>query len=275
MNLLTTLVRVRTAFVPAMTRMQPDLANQGINKIWKGFIVTSDNKMEQAYVKKIKDINELYREIICSVLGKVLGISTPEPLVVKVCLNHPDIPSIDGQLFFGTVDCESPSFSRFIQDSNLYEEEILKYEDLHKIICFDEFIGNFDRHFGNVLFNGHTYNFIDHGYSFSTDLSYNVPLKECIWGTNQLADIFADRYGHNDVKIRNMLKKVRKFIDQSLSQEKLFFIDQISDIDLNDLNNHHKSLKLFLSKRLPLLIHHVACSLTNIDESHQLSLISY
>lgn len=267
--------QIRTAFVPKTTNMFFDSVNKGINKIWKGFVVTSTNTMEQAYIKQVSDINELYREIICSLLGRAIGINTPEPLIVKVELNHPNIPTSKDTIFFGTIDCSSPPFTRYIHDNELFDDEILKYKDLHKILCFDELIANTDRHLGNVLFNGLTYNFIDHGRTFPPDLNYNESLIQCDWGTNQLADIFADKNGQNDIKVRTILSKIKKFIEAFLCEDQVLYLDECSNISKDDLNTHHKSIKSFLIKRLPLLISHVTCSVKNSHDPLQPNLTEY
>ncbi|TNL51647.1 HipA family kinase [Acinetobacter bereziniae] len=231
---------VKTAFISKNSTMKRDFNNAGINPLWRGYVVTSDHKITKAYVKQIGNVNELYKEVLCSLLGRAIGIDTPEPLIVKVEADHPDIPNNGEQLFFGTEDCESPSFSRFMTNNKANEEQLLNYEKLHEIVSFDELIANTDRHSGNILFNGVEYNFIDHGRTFPPDFAYNTPMNQCDWGGNKLAEIIVDYQGHNDVKTKLFMNKVNKFIKSKLSTEQINLLPESCRIDQNSLNNHHK-----------------------------------
>lgn len=264
-------LKIRTATVPRRTYMHFDHAYQGVNPIWKGYVVTSDNIMEQAYVKKVNNINELYKEVVCSLLGRAIGINTPEPLIVYVDKEHPQINSNPNELFFGTIDCESNSFARYIEDNEFHEDEILTYQDLHKIISFDELVANADRHSKNILFNGTTYFFIDHGETFIPALDYNQPLIQHKWGRNILAENFKTKFGNDLTKTKQFLRKVESFISSFVDEDKILNIDNLSDINQKDLNNHHKNIKNFLIQRLPLLIKHVKCCVSSPLQSEQLT----
>lgn len=263
---------VKTAFISKNSSMKRDLLNGGINPLWRGYVVTSDHKVTKAYVKQIGNINELYKEVLCSLLGRAIGIDTPEPLIVKVEANHPDIPNNGEQLFFGTEDCESPSFSRFMTNNKSNEEQLLNYEKLHEIVSFDELIANTDRHSGNILFDGVEYNFIDHGRTFPPDFTYNTPMTQCDWGGNKLAEMIVDYQGHNDVKTKIFMTKVNKFIKAKLSAEQINLLPESCRIDQVSLNNHHKNIQSFLTQRLPILFHLVGFNVV-IAENGQLSLM--
>ena len=265
-------LKIRTATVPKKTYMHFDHAYQGVNPIWKGYVVTSDKTMEQAYVKKVSNINELYKEVICSLLGRAIGINTPEPIIVYVDKEHPQITSSSNELFFGTIDCESNSFARYIEDNEFHEDEILTYQDLHKILSFDELVANADRHSKNILFNGTTYFFIDHGETFIPSLYYNQPLIQHKWGRNILAENFKTKFGSDLIKIKQLLRKVESFVSSMIDEEKILNIENLFDINQKDLNNHHKNIKKFLKQRLPLLIKHVTCCVSNLSQSKQLTL---
>ncbi|MCK4099770.1 hypothetical protein HCY45_11345 [Acinetobacter radioresistens] len=262
---------VKTAFISKNSTMKSDSKYAGINPLWRGYVVTSDHKVTKAYVKQIGNINELYKEVLCSLLGRAIGIDTPEPLIVKVEADHPDIPSNGDQLFFGTEDCESPSFSRFMTNNKSNEEQLLNYEKLHEIVTFDELIANTDRHSGNILFDGVEYNFIDHGRTFPPDVAYNTPMNQCDWGGNKLAEMIVDYQGHNDIKTKIFMTKVNKFIKSKLSAEQINLLPESCKIHQNSLNNHHKNIQLFLAQRLPILFHLVGFNVV-IAENGQLSL---
>ncbi|MEQ1127862.1 HipA family kinase [Acinetobacter johnsonii] len=263
---------VKTAFISKNSTMKRDSYNAGINPLWRGYVVTSDHKVTKAYVKQIGNVNELYKEVLCSLLGRAIGIDTPEPLIVKVEANHPDIPNNGEQLFFGTEDCESPSFSRFMVNNKSNEEQLLNYEKLHEIVSFDELIANTDRHPGNILFDGVEYNFIDHGRTFPPDFAYNTPMTQCDWGGNRLAEMVVDYQGHNDVKTKVFMTKVNRFIRSKLSAEQINLLPESCRIDQDSLNIHHKNIQSFLMQRLPILFHLVGFNVV-IAENGQLSLM--
>lgn len=272
--LLTMPKSVETALVSRSSTMRQDKLNAGINDIWKGYVVTSSNQVVQAYVKKTNNINELYREILCSLLGRAIGISTPEPLIVKIEANHPDIPGETDQYFFGTKDCESAPFTRFMANNKCNEKELLSYENLHEIIVFDELIANRDRHPGNVLFDGEKYDFIDHGDTFPISLTFNTPMVEFALGDNLLAAELRKAQGHNHVKTQIFMRKVNKFIKEKLNSEQIKLLPESCKIDQKELSNHNKNIQDFLLQRLPILSQLVGFSVKVTDSTGQLSLLS-
>lgn len=263
---------VETAFLAKTTNVKKDNINSGINDIWRGYVVTSDNQMVKSYIKKIRNTNELYREIFCSLLGRALGIDTPDPMIVKVEANHPDIPSDKDEYLFGTKDCDSISFSRFLHENKLNEDYILNYDDFYKIIAFDEFIANPDRHFGNVLFNGSDFTFIDHGEAFHHSVLYNTPLTECTTGENAIAKIFKINHGHNDITTQNLIRKINKFIKSKISEEQIKLLPSACKLEHDTLNLKHQNIHNFLLKRLPLLSSLVGFSVKVADNNGQLYL---
>ncbi|MFW2149559.1 HipA family kinase [Acinetobacter sp. TY1] len=263
---------VETVFIPKSSSMKQDKVNAGVNDIWTGYVVTSDQKMVKAYVKKIQNTNELYKEILCSLLGRAIGINTPEPLIVKVDHDHPDIPNVNNQLFFGTTDCNSTPFSRFLKQNEVTSNQLLTYEDLYKIIVFDELIANSDRHPGNILFDGVKYDFIDHGEAFPINFTHNLPMTQCKWGENILAENIRNSQGYNTIKTHQFMKKVIDFISNKISKEQIKLLPQSSKVNHDELTDHHKNIQNFLYQRLPILSNLVRLSISNADDYGQLPL---
>lgn len=257
---------VETAFIPKSSKMKQDKVNAGVNDIWTGYVVTTDHKMVKAYVKKIQNMNELYKEILCSLLGRAIGVSTPEPLIIKVDSDHPDIPNINNQYFFGTKDCESASFSRFMKNNKVNIDYLLTYENLHEIIVFDELIANSDRHPGNILFYGVKFDFIDHGEAFPVNFEYDSPMTRCSWGCNKLAEIIKNNQGHNDIKSQLFMRKVNNFIKKKITQEQIKLLPESCKINQEDLTKHHRNIQSFLHQRLPILYHLVGFSVKKNDQ---------
>lgn len=264
---------VETAFIPASSSMKQDTFNAGVNDIWTGYVVTSNHKMVKAYVKRVQSTNELYKEILCSLLGRAIGINTPEPLIVKVATDHPDISNTNDKYFFGTRDCESASFMRFMKNNKLNNDHLLTYENLHEIIVFDELIANSDRHPGNILFDGVNYDFIDHGEAFPIGFAHNSPMTQCSWGHNKLAEIVANHQGHNHVKTQLFMRKANDFIRKKISEEQIKLLPESCRVNQDDLTVHHKNIQTFLLDRLPILSHLVGFSVSVSDNNGQLSLL--
>lgn len=264
---------IATALVPVKTRMVRDVENQASRHLWKGFITTSKNTMVMAYVKQVKTDAELYREVLCALLARAIDVPSPEPLIVTVDAGHPDIPNNGSQLFFGTIDCESPAFGRFLHESQDNEDLLLQYDDLHKVICLDEFIANNDRHFGNILFNGQEFSFIDHGNALPPELKPHDPMNLKEDGTNQLADIMKEKQGYNEVKTKKFMNKVDSYIKSKISKTQIQLLPASCLIDPEKMNTDHQNIQHFLFNRLPILAQLVGFGVSSCDESGQIKLL--
>lgn len=149
---------------------KPFSDNNNINPTYKAHVQTHEEVI-QAYVKFVPS-REIYVECVCAVIGRLLGLPIPKPLIVKVDHNAlNEIPNGSFQLAFGSVDSIYPSLKR----RGLNNELIKKLENFKQTLdigVFDEWIGNPDRHGGNILFDGSdNFTFIDHGLSLSHELS--------------------------------------------------------------------------------------------------------
>ncbi len=149
--------------------------DKNINPTWKVHVKTNESTIG-AYVKKIP-YREIYVECVCAILGRCLELPIPRPILVKITHEAlPDIvPENQFSLAFGSEDADYPSFRRFA----VGQEAFMKLMNFAKTVdvgVFDEWIGNFDRNWGNILFDGgEEFVFIDHGNAIQSSLSIEQP----------------------------------------------------------------------------------------------------
>ncbi|MCK4843199.1 MAG: hypothetical protein KAT04_15165 [Methylococcales bacterium] len=154
-----------------------------VNPTWKAHIKTHDSVVI-GYVKQVSPRN-LYIECICAIVGRSLGLSIPKPLIVKVTSdNFKSIPDGQFALAFGSEDADYPSFRRYAQS----EEALGKLKEYSKTIdvgVFDEWVANWDRNIGNILYDGgNSFSFIDHENAIDVSVAEDEPAR-----ANQIIDI--------------------------------------------------------------------------------------
>lgn len=154
---------------------------EGINPTWKGVVQThTEDKM--AFVKQVDTPYELYVECACAIVGRVLGLPIPKPIIVQIPSAY-TATSIN-VLGYGSEDAGYPSFRRFVQDQNVVQK-LFEFEKTLDAAIFDELIGNWDRNVGNMLYDGgKEFVFIDHGKSIEKTLPVDSPAAR-----NQLIDV--------------------------------------------------------------------------------------
>jgi hypothetical protein len=155
------------------------IAGTGVNKAVRGVVSTAEGEVE-AYVKRLKDPRELLVECLCAVLGTRLGLPIPNPILVW-------IPAELGgpALAFGSTSTGAPDLSTFLSsDAKAVADKLRAWTQLDASACFDEWIGNCDRHQRNLLFDGvNRFWLIDHGLAIHQSESPSNPI-----GGNQLFD---------------------------------------------------------------------------------------
>ncbi|MGB2680797.1 MAG: HipA family kinase [Candidatus Competibacter sp.] len=150
--------------------------DQNMNPTWKTHVKTHDS-IVVAYVKRISH-RKLFVECVCSVLGRHLGLPIPKPLIIKITNeNFKDIPISKYELAFGSEDAGYPSFRRYLKNN----EAMKKLKNFSKTLdvgVFDEWIANWDRNVGNILYDGsEKFSFIDHENAIDPTLKPGDPAK--------------------------------------------------------------------------------------------------
>lgn len=186
------------------------ISNKGSNPLWTGFVSTNQGEFP-AYIKKCNHNDGLCIEIISSLLGLMLNIPIPKPILVLVEPGHPQIAVDKPRFLFGSQMYDMPSFERFLSDHKLSEECLLDYPDLHSVIAFDELIANPDRNNSNILYDGESFRFIDHEKAFCSSQDPRQPINE-MTKIGNISDIVQHFKGENEVYIHKLMLKIKKSI---------------------------------------------------------------
>lgn len=141
---------------------EPEYIGQGMNKSFK-CISYSDGEEYPVIAKYIEDI-EIIKELICSILGRLINLPIPEPILL---LDN------NNKFCFGSIDVGYPNLFHFLNSEDPYYLEfhsiIKNWDKIESASFFDEFILNHDRHSGNILYNGKEIMLIDHGLSIHSN----------------------------------------------------------------------------------------------------------
>ncbi|MBB1441219.1 hypothetical protein H5202_21825 [Shewanella sp. SG41-4] len=181
--------------------------DDNVNPTWKAHIYTHEDTIV-GFVKLI-DLRKIYVECICAVIGRDLGLPIPKPILVKI--PHESLPNyVPEQSFslgFASQDAEHPSFRRYFnKDSKEAIESLMNFSKSLDIAIFDEWIGNWDRNIGNILYDGNNeYFFIDHENAIDKGLSTNLPanrnqiLEQLSVSLSEFEKFKANRTGQTDI----------------------------------------------------------------------------
>lgn len=172
-----------------------DINDKGVNETFVGLIETS-TEHHRAYIK-VLDSRQLVNELVCSTLGRAIGLPIPEGFIVRA--RSSDLPESanlanhQGEaLIFACADVGHPSLKRRLaQDGNEYAQLLLKtWKEWDTTAIFDEWIANPDRHPGNLLIE--TANkvwLIDHSHAFTGPNWNTADLMPERTVKNQVADV--------------------------------------------------------------------------------------
>ncbi len=144
--------------------------NQNVNPVWRGN-VTLGAIRRQMYVKAVAP-RTLAVEVISAVVGRALGLPIPRPALVQVnpgVLQGVAMPLV----FFGSESVDNPDLKQWLRTDR--EETMRRLEGWAKLLdagCFDEWLGNADRHGGNILYGGgNNFALIDHSEAMPVGLN--------------------------------------------------------------------------------------------------------
>lgn len=117
-------------------------------------VLEHDGSLVMAFVKRLPE-REMTVEVVCAVLGGMLGLPVPDPALVQMP---------DGEIRFGSMAEKVPSFRHILAADAAAFARLKTWPQLAAGACFDEWIVNTDRHPGNVLHDGlKSFWLIDHG----------------------------------------------------------------------------------------------------------------
>ncbi|MGK0255189.1 MAG: hypothetical protein ACI9OE_002712 [Mariniflexile sp.] len=226
-----------------------------VNPTWKAHVKTHDNVIT-AFVKQLSP-QKLYIECVCAVLGRYIGLPIPKPIIVKVTSdNFPDIPKDKFHLAFGSEDANYPSFRRYAESKEAMQK-LKKFAKTLDIAVFDEWISNWDRNVGNILYDGgNNFSFIDHENAISPSLSPEASAKD-----NQIVDVIYavqsefDKYRINR-EVQSSILPQYENLPLSILSDKTFASLYLADEEILSvitfLEKRIENLGVFFKKRLKL-----------------------
>lgn len=230
--------------------------DENINPTWRAHVNT-DKGIKIAYVKEVNP-RSLYIECVCAVVGRFLGLPIPKPLIVKITHDAFDwVPKDQPILAFGSEDAGYPSFRRYART----EEARSKLKNFSKTIdvaVFDEWIGNWDRNVGNILYDGkNKFCFIDHENALHAELEASQAASD-----NQLARSFFvamvsefEKYKKNKMVQRDIIPNYHGIPYALIADKTLgpYYLDEAQVIDIiKFLESRLNYLGVLFEKRLQI-----------------------
>lgn len=135
---------------------QPIGDGQSIHQAWKAQALTGSGYITAVY--KRLEPEEIAIECLCAVIGRTLGLPVPQPAILR-------LP--DGSNAFGLVHVSGRDLRHLLSaDAKSAVSLLEQWENLNKAAIFDEFIANWDRNPGNLIYDGGAFWLIDHNLAF-------------------------------------------------------------------------------------------------------------
>jgi hypothetical protein len=231
--------------------------NQNINPVWRGN-VTLGGIRRQMYVKAVEP-RTLTVEVICALVGRALGLPIPRPALVNVTSRS--LPgTLQPMVFFGSESVDNPDLKQWLsRDQAQTLGQLARWAKLIDAGCFDEWIGNGDRHGGNILYGGgNNFALIDHSEAMARGLLIPEPALN-----NQLLTYAAAE--KTPKEIDDLYSKAKActlpFSGASVHAEALAILHDVSDQATVD------SLVSFLHQRIHSLLLLISSRIGHAQES--------
>lgn len=196
---------------------------------------------EEVYViAKLIPNRELAVELICSCIGREVGLPIPEPVLLL---------DADHRWFFASVDTGHPNLQQVATCSDAAIISKLElWPGLLKAACFDEWIANSDRGDGNLLFDGNGFILIDHGLAIPQGMNADDWSDD--YYNNHLLDVVNNGCGRSE-PVR--AQKANEALEWSSQVGR--FSSLLDDEALPDLidSNHRLFMSKFLTDRIAKL----------------------
>lgn len=162
---------------PNAHRLTPSVG-KGVNETWKGRFLLLDGSSVEGYAKFISG-PQMVNELLVNILARLVGLNVTEPFLVRV--DKVDYPhefaalgiTAEEYLTFGTRTLPGGSLARHWQNEGLNSAFINtlldKTHEWKRVAAFDTWVGNIDRHFHNLFYDGSRNGelwLLDHGHCF-------------------------------------------------------------------------------------------------------------
>ena len=152
------------------------IQEENINPVWRGNVTLGEYR-RQMYVKAVEP-RTLAVEVLCSLVGRAVGLPIPRPALVNVthrALREVTTPAV----FFGCESVDNPDLKKWLRrDTEETARQLSRWTHLIDAGCFDEWTGNPDRHGGNLLYGGgNNFTLIDHSEAIPRGLLVANPAR--------------------------------------------------------------------------------------------------
>ncbi|ELY4520495.1 hypothetical protein SMZ75_003290 [Cronobacter muytjensii] len=227
--------------------------DNNVNQTWKGHVRTANDTV--VVYAKIINLRELCVEAFCAILGRELGIPIPKPFLILAdnsTLNI--IPYGQHALLFGSEDASYPSFRRYADCKQAFEK-LQNFKSSLDVGVFDEWIANYDRNVGNILYDGgDDFLFIDHGLALPQGMPAQVPARDnnilrVLFSFKSEIDKFRD-FRTTERSITPLYRSLNLNEIMEKTQASRFISEKIISEILNFLTNRLSSIEALVRFRL-------------------------
>lgn len=192
---------------------------------------------ETTVIAKRIPSRELAVELICSCIGREIGLPIPEPVLLI---------DYDDAWYFGSIDLGHPNLQQVAVCSDAAIIAKLEgWAGLVKAACFDEWIANPDRGDENLLFDGNDFILIDHGLAIPEGMRPGDWTDD--YYSNHLLDVVSSGCGGSSIdrsaKAQEMIALSAQFEGFSAIYSPEAFSECIEP-------HHRKKLSDFLTARI-------------------------
>ncbi|MDR6447448.1 hypothetical protein J2794_003564 [Paraburkholderia terricola] len=174
------------------------LKDSATDEIWRG-TVRIDAYVDVPVYFRMGSLRSIVSELVCSVLGRTLGLPIPRPYLIEVTRSA--LPGSknwkareERRVTFACAEVsESTAFSQIIAQDSEYARQLLRKWDLYPhTVIFDEWVANLDRNHSNILFSANVIWLIDHADALGGILSELHALTEI--QTDSFTNVLLDRH---------------------------------------------------------------------------------
>ena len=141
--------------------------NSKADELWLGMAHGPDTEDEDTPVYlRLSEPLPTVAELVCSVVGRALGLPVPEPFIVQLppgVLEGSALHRGGIKMVFASRDLGGEQFALLLRRDSAHAERILRaWSQLVPVATFDEWMANQDRNAGNMIWAAHTLWLIDH-----------------------------------------------------------------------------------------------------------------
>lgn len=152
--------------------LRPFSFNNNINDTYRGEVLCDDGVIVSAFIKDLP-LKQLINELVSAAIGLELGLPVPKPILALAAPDvlvgkHVRYRDRGDHLVFCSSAADAKPVLQLIRESGREKEiadRLADWRSLGELYGFDSWLGNIDRHKGNLLLGGDDEIWmIDHGH---------------------------------------------------------------------------------------------------------------